>query len=103
MLEMEESGSHQPTIRPHQDNVNPHQAESGGSQRNNSIVNTRSCIAHGEDAHHLIQSLPLRRQMMPRTGEGPEIRPVKLSLATKNIAISVRIRAQLIRALGTMP
>ena len=40
---------------------------------------------------------------MPRTGEGPEIRPVKLSLATKNIAISVRIGAQLIRALGTIP
>ena len=39
MLEMEESGSHQPTIGPHQDNVNPHQAESGGSQRNNSVVN----------------------------------------------------------------
>ena len=36
---MEESGSHQPTIGPRQDNVNPHQAESGGSQRNNSVVN----------------------------------------------------------------
>ena len=30
-LEMEESGSHQPTIGPHQDNVNPHQAELEGS------------------------------------------------------------------------
>ena len=39
MLEMEESGSHQPTIGLHQVNVNPHQAESGGSQRNNSVVN----------------------------------------------------------------
>ena len=39
MLEMEESGSHQLTIRPHQDNVNPHQAKLGGSQRNNSVVN----------------------------------------------------------------
>ena len=39
MLEMEDSGSHQLTIRPHQDNVNPHQAESGGSQHNNSVVN----------------------------------------------------------------
>ena len=39
MLEMEESGSHQPTIGPHQDNVNPDQAESGGSQRNNLVVN----------------------------------------------------------------
>ena len=36
---MEESGSHQPTIGPHQGNVNLHQAESRGSQRNNSAVN----------------------------------------------------------------
>ena len=39
MLEMEDSGSHQPTIGPHQGNDNPHQAESRGSQRNNSVVN----------------------------------------------------------------
>ena len=39
MLEMEKSGSHQPTIGPHQGNANPHQAESGGSQRNNFVVN----------------------------------------------------------------
>ena len=38
-MEMEESGSHQPMIGLHQVNVNPHQAESGGSQRNNSVVN----------------------------------------------------------------
>ena len=36
---MEELGSHQPMIGPHQDNVNTHQAELGGSQRNNSVVN----------------------------------------------------------------
>ena len=36
---MEESGSHQLTIGPHQGNDSPHQAESGGSQRNNSVVN----------------------------------------------------------------
>ena len=36
---MEESGSHQPTIGPHQGNDSPHQAESGGSQHNNSVVN----------------------------------------------------------------
>ena len=36
---MEESGSYQPTIGPHQGNINLHQAESGGSQRNNSVVN----------------------------------------------------------------
>ena len=144
---MEESSLHQPTIGPHQDNVNLHQAESGGSQRNNSVVNPqqrgdhegsvqtthtlvrvshegramspmqrmketwnvrlttkrRSCIAHGEGAHHLIQSLPPRRRMMPRTGEDPELRPMNLSLATRNIAISVRLGAQLIRVLGTMP
>ena len=38
---MEESGSHQPTIGPHQGNDNPHQAESGSSQRNNSVVNLK--------------------------------------------------------------
>ena len=36
---MEELGSHQLTIGPYQDNVNPHQAESEGSQHNNSVVN----------------------------------------------------------------
>ena len=36
---MEKSSWHQPTIGSHQGNVNPLQAESGGSQRNNSVVN----------------------------------------------------------------
>ena len=36
---MEESGSHQPTIGPHQGNDSLQQAESGGSQHNNSVVN----------------------------------------------------------------
>ena len=36
---MEESGLHQPTIGPHQDNDNPHQAESRGSQHSQSEVN----------------------------------------------------------------
>ena len=36
---MEESGSHQPTIGPHQGNDNLHQAESGGSQYSQSEVN----------------------------------------------------------------
>ena len=36
---MEESGSQQPTIGLHQGNDSPHQAESGGSQHNNSMVN----------------------------------------------------------------
>ena len=36
---MEESGSHQPTIGPHQGNDNSHQAESGGSQHNHSVEN----------------------------------------------------------------
>ena len=35
---MEESGSHQPTVGPHQDNDNPHQAASGDSQHNYSGV-----------------------------------------------------------------
>ena len=36
---MEESGSHQPTIGPHQGNDNPHQAESRGSHHSQSEVN----------------------------------------------------------------
>ena len=36
---MEELGSHQLTIGPHQDDANLHQAESGGSQHNNLVVN----------------------------------------------------------------
>ena len=36
---MEESGSHQPTIGPHQGNDNPHQAESGDSQHSQPEVN----------------------------------------------------------------
>ena len=36
---MEESGSHQPTIGPHQGNDYPHQAESGGSLHKHSVVN----------------------------------------------------------------
>ena len=36
---MEESGSHQSTIGPHQGNDNPHQVESGGSQHSQSEVN----------------------------------------------------------------
>ena len=36
---MEESGSHQPTIRPHQGNDNPHQAALRGSQHSYSEVN----------------------------------------------------------------
>ena len=36
---MEESGSYQPTIGPHQSNDNLHQVESGGSQHSQSEVN----------------------------------------------------------------
>ena len=39
VLKMEESGSHQLTIKPHQGNDSLHQGESGGSQHNNSVVN----------------------------------------------------------------
>ena len=51
---MEESGSHQLTIGPHQGNVNPHQAKSGGSQRNNSVVNPQQRGDHersGQTTH----------------------------------------------------
>ena len=48
---MEESSSHQPTINPYQDNVNPHQAESGGSQHNNSVVNLQRRGDHEGSAH----------------------------------------------------
>ena len=48
---MEESGLHQPTIGLHQDNVNPHQAESGGSQHNNSIVNPQQRGDHEGSTH----------------------------------------------------
>ena len=36
-------------------------------------------------------------------GENPELRPVRLSLVMRNIAIGTRIRAHPIKALGTMP
>ena len=43
---MEESGSHQPTIGPHQGNDSPHRVESGGSQHNNSVVNPQQMGDH---------------------------------------------------------
>ena len=51
---MEESGSHQLTIGPHQGNDSPHQAESGGSQHNNSVVNPQQRGDHegsGQTTH----------------------------------------------------
>ena len=54
MLKMEELGSYQPTIRPHQGNDSPHQAESGGSQHNNSMVNPQQRGDHegnGQTTH----------------------------------------------------
>ena len=48
---MEKSGSHQPTIGPYQDNVNSHQAELGGSQHNNSIVNPQQRGDHEGSTH----------------------------------------------------
>ena len=50
-MEMEESGSHQPTIGPHQDDANLHQAESSGSQHNNSIVNPQQRGDHEGSMH----------------------------------------------------
>ena len=43
---MEESGSHQLTIGPHQSNDNPHQAASGGSQHSYSEVNPQQRRDH---------------------------------------------------------
>ena len=51
---MEESGLHQPTIGPHQGNDSPHQVESGGSQHNNSVVNSQQMGDHegsGQTTH----------------------------------------------------
>ena len=48
---MEGSGSHQPTISPHQDDANLHQAESGGSQHNNSVVNPQQRGDHEGSMH----------------------------------------------------
>ena len=51
---MEELGSHQPTIGPHQGNDSPHHAESGGSQHNHSVVNPQQRGDHegsGQTTH----------------------------------------------------
>ena len=48
---MEELGSHQPTIGPHQDDANLHQAELGGSQHNNSVVNPQQRGNHEGSMH----------------------------------------------------
>ena len=59
---------------------------------------------HGEGDHHLNLNLLLGIQRMSRTGNDPELRPVKLSPAMKNIvAISIRAKAHRIRALETRP
>ena len=63
----------------------------------------KSCVVHGEGAHHLTPSCLPRRQMMLHIGEDPKLRSVKLSLVTRNIDIGAGIRAHLIKALGTMP
>ena len=51
---MEESGSHQPMIGPHQGNDSPHQAELRGSQHNYSLVNPQQKGDHegsGQTTH----------------------------------------------------
>ena len=53
--------------------------------------------------HHLTPSCHPRIQMMLRIGEDQKLNLVRLSLVMRNIAISVRIRAQPIKALRTMP
>ena len=48
---MEELGLHQPIIGPHQDYSNLHQAESGGSQHNNSVVKPQQRGDHEGSMH----------------------------------------------------
>ena len=50
-MKMEELGLHQPTIGPHQDDANLHQAESRGSQHNNSVVNLQQEGDHEGSMH----------------------------------------------------
>ena len=50
-MEMEESSSHQPMISPHQDDANLHQAESDGSQHNNSVANPQQRGDHEGSMH----------------------------------------------------
>ena len=89
---MEESGSHQPTIGPYQDNVNPHQVESGGSQHNNSVVNPqqrggKSHVSHTKnerDMQHEIDELKkeLRRAQRRRPSPDSELSSEKTNDAT---------------------
>ena len=51
MLKMEELGLHQPTMGPIQEDANLHQAESGGSQHNNSFVNLQQRGDHEGSVH----------------------------------------------------
>ena len=48
---MEELGSYQPTIGPHQDDANLHKAKLGGSHHNNSIVNPQQRGDHEGSMH----------------------------------------------------
>ena len=59
---------------------------------------------HGEGDHHLDPSLLLGIQRMSRTGNDPELHPVKHSPATRNtVAIGVRAKVHRTRALETRP
>ena len=59
---------------------------------------------HGEGDHHLDLSLPLGIQMMSRTGNDPELHPMKLSPAMRNtVAIGVKAKVHRTRALETRP
>ena len=50
-LKMEELGPYQPTMGPHQEDANLHQAESGGSQHNNSCANLQQRGGHEGSVH----------------------------------------------------
>ena len=59
---------------------------------------------HAEGDHHLNLSLLLGIQRMSRTGNDPELRPVKPSPAMRNIVtIGIRAKIHRIRALETRP
>ena len=59
---------------------------------------------HGEGDHHLNLNLLLGIQRMSRTGNDPELRPVKPSAVMRSIVvIGVRAKVHRIGALETRP
>ena len=77
---MEESSSHQPMIGPYQDNINPHQAESGGSQRNNSVVN----LSKGE----IMKEVCKQHILVRVSHEGRAMSPMQRMKETCNVRLT---------------